>query len=113
MDGINAKYTYLDRHGRPLKIGQKVIVQRCAGLYGQVSQVRGELLEIDAWSGVRIRLSHEHDARHIGRPTTFLKAGDELYIPSVFARQGGAMTGYCRSQDVEHGHEQWIEIQAE
>lgn len=113
MNTITPGFCYLDRHRVPLVVGQTVKVQYCSGRYGQVSQATGVLLEIDRYSGIRIRLAHEHRDAGSNRITRFLNAGDEYYIASVFAYDGGqTWTGFDHYGDFEHGHDKWIEILA-
>jgi hypothetical protein len=106
----NPNITYLDLNSRLLEIGQQVSVQHCIGSYGQCRTATGELLEVDEWSGIRIRLSHSYIQNSGKFGSRDLVAGDEAYIASVFTYRGGIMTGYRKCEDYEHGHEVWIKI---
>lgn len=95
------KYTYFDRHGRPLVPGQQVVVQHCVGRYGRVKQTRGLLKSIGSCHEVYI------DTGKAGE-------GNCLYPGfNLDAKLGErAMRGYEKFTDFEHGHEKWIEIVA-
>jgi hypothetical protein len=113
MSSINPRFQYLDMNSHPLAIGQRVSIKHCVGRYGECRTATGELLEIDQYSGVRIRLNHTYteDRGRFGRRC--LVAGDETYIASVFSFKDGIQLGFKKFEDFEHGHEEWIKIEAE
>ena len=44
------------------------------------------------------------------QPDSFSKHRINRYITSVFTFKDGIQHGYCKFEDFEHGHEEWIKI---
>lgn len=97
-----------DRHGNPVGIGARVRMQECAGRYGQTRIISGTITNINQWNGVELNLDADTtpfvEYSKFGR--TEYRLGSNYYIPSVF--QNGI--GYRKHDDVEHGHETWLEV---
>jgi hypothetical protein len=83
---------YLDRNGKPLKVGDKVEVRHTTGRYGQTRTVVGRLESIDQYHGVTI--------------------SGHGYITLHWTVAGNTAKGYYEHQDFEHGHENWVTILA-
>jgi hypothetical protein len=93
---------YFDRHGSPLELGQTVTVQHCVGRYGRTEQLTGKLVSIGIYGNVSL---------DTGKPGQ----GNCVYpgfTPDV-SLGPGALRGFDRHVDFEHGHEKWIELVAE
>lgn len=85
-------YTFVDRYGKDLTVGDRVRAQHCTGRYGETSIVEGILLRIG-----------DHTDTYIDAP-----GGDCIY-PGFSPVGGKVLRGYLKHEDYEHGHEQWIE----
>lgn len=101
-----------DCHQRPLKAGDTILIQHVSGSYGQCRQVKGELVEIDNYAGMTIRLAEDTP-----RFTVFNRLGSKNYQPgdiyycaSIFTCYPDKIIGYSKFEDFEHGHESWVEI---
>ncbi len=100
------KMIYVDRNGRKLELGMKVMVQHCIGRYGQTQQVVGRLARIGELFNVDLEPEAPLPKRN-GLP-----AGMCLYPGFTPAPQLGpnVVRGYQHWKDVEHEHEKFIQI---
>jgi len=104
---------YLDRNGVPVTCGAHVKMQICVGRYGEVREVRGIVAGIDAYHGVTIKLDADQPRfRQFDRLYHRKHGPGDMFYASPFAydHAAGVFRGYYRHQDVEHGHERWIEV---
>jgi hypothetical protein len=101
-----------DRNGLKLEAGVQVLIQHVCGSYGQCRQVQGELVSIDRYAGITIRLAEKISPftvfNHLGSKK--YQAGDLYYCASVFTHYKDKIVGYSKFEDFEHGHEKWVEI---
>jgi hypothetical protein len=81
-------YGYTDRHGKPLKIGQRVRVQTCTGRYGQTEIREGVIEQFSEYCGMTLKTA----------------SGALIYTTITRA-------GYEKFDDFEHAHEKWTEIE--
>ena len=90
---------HFDRGGKVLGIGQTVRIQYCNGRYGQTRRVTCILQKIGAYGEIDVDTG---------------KAGEGKYLYPGFSPDKslgqGALRGYHKHVDFEHGHETWIEI---
>lgn len=97
---------YVDRHGRQLQLGMKVLVQHCIGRYGQTQQVVGTLTRIGELFNVDVQPEEQLPKRN-GLP-----AGMCLYPGFTPDPKLGpnVVRGYQHWDDVEHEHEKFIQV---
>ena len=102
----------VDRHRKPLEIGQKLRVQHCVGRYGQVRIDEGVIDQIDTtFRGVTIKLT-QPGYRYFRDRREPVAAGQPLYLAlsGEFDIARGQFHCYRKHDDFEHGHEAWAEI---
>lgn len=86
----------VDRHGKPVHLGDRVRVQHCIGRYGQV--------RID--EGV---VSGDGTAQYGMVP---VRTDDGRLVGADIKYTSGSPVGVCFDvfDDFEHGHETWLEV---
>ena len=86
---------FLDMHGRIVSHGVEVEIQHCVGLYGQTQKVRGRVVTIDQYGGVRLLVNGRHQ-----------------YIPKCFSYdfESQKMVGYGEHKGFEHEHTFYCKI---
>lgn len=92
LTACSRRYPVLDRHGKRLKVGDRIRAQVWAGPYGQVRVIETIVREEEA------HLLYGQMNR------------GEWVIAFDLNPQGDAIVGYSKLNDVEHGHETWAEI---
>ena len=95
-----------DRNGREIKIGDAVRIQHCVARYGETQVDEGELLSVDKYGGVTLKLSRATRLT-VRSSVGFMEVrryavGESFYIPN------GLRSG--RFEDFEHGHDFWVEV---
>jgi hypothetical protein len=101
---------FVDRHGRPIDAGDRITVQFTSGRYGQVSSATGVVHEITDFG---VDLCLEHSLRRVERDgaVRYLMPGERAHIALHFrALPNGVRMADHRHEDVEHGHQTWIEL---
>lgn len=93
---------YIDRHGKPVRVGQRVRVRECIGRYGQCATREGIVKELSPYGGGTLELTEPATIYHRNHCERKNK-GELAYV--VIPRGG-----YEKFEDFEHGHETWIEI---
>ncbi len=96
------RFVSVDRHGKEIKIGQRLKIKHCVGSHGQCEILEGVLESRCKWRGFTLRLDN----------------GSGQYVADIseydhamkWPDGRGVMAGYAKLVDFDHGHEEWIEI---
>jgi hypothetical protein len=103
----------MDRHGIPVELGQSVRIAQCVGPHGIMQTLEGviEAIHLDGGIGVELALTapayqHMRDRRE---PRAI---GSRMYVAAVGRPQGDVFVWHSVLEDVEHGHEAWLEVTA-
>lgn len=101
------KMIYVDRNGRRLQLGMKVLVQHCVGRYGHTQQVVGTLTRIGELFNVDVKPEEHVSGQHGLPPGRSLYPGftpDPSLGPNV-------VRGYQHWNHIEeHEHEKFIQV---
>jgi len=88
VTGCVGRHPMVDRNGRQLYVGDRIRAQVCVGRYGQTAIVE-----------TTVSTAHE----------TYGQISANLRTIAFHLRDG-KLVGYREHDDVEHGHETWVEV---
>lgn len=104
----------VDRHGVSVEIGQRVRVTRSVGPHGLMQTLEGVVEAVHLDGGVGVELSLTAPAYQFMRDRREPRAiGSRMYVAAVGRPQGDVFVWHCVFEDVEHGHEAWLEVTAQ
>lgn len=86
VTGGAERWPIFDRHGRQIRVGDRLRAQICTGPYGQTKIVE-----------VEVRSAH----------WTYCQEGG---VNAEYDRASNTLRCYHRHVDFEHGHETWAEV---
>jgi hypothetical protein len=90
VTGGTGHWPVLDRHGRPLRVGDRLLAQVCVGPYGQTERIEATVQDAH-WQYCQMVVN----GRVIG--TEFDRAAQVLRCARTW-------------NDYEHGHQTWAEV---
>ncbi|MBG6083069.1 hypothetical protein [Rubrivivax gelatinosus] len=106
------QFSIIDRHNKPLQVGLSIRIVHCVGRYGRVQCDEGVIEEIDrTYRGLTLRLAND-SYRHTRDGRIPVKSGEQVYysLPGQFNADSTVFRCFKVHEDIEHGHEAWVEI---
>ena len=99
----------VDRSGILVTSGAKIRVQQCIGRYGQTQIVVGTIDQMTDYNGAVLVLTQPARQRRNDH-WVFLEPGERLYVHLPGEHKDGRYVCDKKFDDVEHGHETWVDV---
>ena len=106
-------HALVDRYGVSVEVGQSVRVTQCVGRHGQTQTLEGvvEVVHVDGAVGIELVLTtpayqYMRDRRE---PRAI---GSRMFVAAVGRSQDAVFVWHSVVEDIEHGHEAWLEVTA-